>query len=1192
MGTSASSRATLPVGPRGIDAARLAGERFRVKRHIGAGGSKEVFQAEDLTLRRDVALAFIPGGGLRGSTRERVLHEVQTTARLEHPHIVTVYDVREAPDATIIVSRLIRGGSAADWLSRTDPGPARVQTAVQIARQVASALAHAHADGVIHRDVKPSNILLTSDGTALLADFGVALLAEAAAKGGGVAGSLPYMPPEQAAGAAVDARSDLYALGVTVFELACGRLPFADREPERIRARSGPPPDPCEVEPAVPRELSRLIGELLAPAVDERPASAAEVERALAAIAAAPVAARRAAPFPAALQTAADRPFVGREAALAALRTAWEAAGDAPALALVSGEAGIGKTTLAAAFARERNREGVVVLYGRCDEEPLISYQPFVEALIELLDQQPDLERSLDRRLEPELTELGKLVPALRRTTVLPGGEAQRYLLFEAVVALLAASAAEQPLLLVLDDLQWAPRPTTLLLLHVLRSAPAGRVLVLGTVRTEDGAGEDSLAAVRGELRRARGHVESVALAGLDAAETGALVSARAGHEADGRFVQALYDTTSGNPFFIEETLRDLRDQDLSARSLSSLGVPEGAKEVIARRLARLRPEAVELLKTASVCGRTFRLDVLTELLEAPAARLVGPLEEAMSAGLVVEPEIGRFTYCHALVRETLYAAIASDTSRARLHLAVGEALEAVGGDDAPASELALHFHAARHVGGAEKAVDYGVRAAEVAARALAYEEAARHERQALDALEILARDEERFQELDRLGRLQWQAGDSAAARATFREKAALARRLDDAEQLARAAIGFGGRWYDAENIDEELIALLREARKRLPKGAGPTQAKVIARLAQAVRPADREGEARQLNREALAMARGLDDAQALIDALSGEHTALQHVEHLPERLEVGAEWLDEARGEEHEDALALALCWRAFDLFELGDVQASRAAQQELSELAERLRQPLYRTFATSWEFKWLAAGGRFVEAERKARECHRYARQAHASYANSQFAGQIFSLLRDSGAIAHAPALVERHMAGEATLSAWRAGLVVAHAASGETERARVELHGLVDGGFVAIARDVFWLPALCVLAEAAAAVGDAEAADALAGALRPYADHNAQIGFAVLLGPVQLFVAMATAAAGRSDEAEERFREAIGRSEALGTLTAEVHARCGYGELLLARGDGRARDELARVKEMAERTGMAGSAARARKGLGDGG
>ena len=225
-------------------------------------------------------------------------------------------------------------------------------------------------------------MLLTSDGTALLADFGVALLAEAAAKGGGVVGSLPYMPPEQAAGAAVDARSDLYALGD--HRVRAGLRPAALR-----RARAGAHPRALRPAAGPVRGRTRraaralqAVGGCWRRPCDERPASAAEVERALAAIAAAPVAARRAAPFPAALQTAADRPFVGREARSRRCGRRGRPPGDAPALALVSGEAGIGKTTLAAAFARERNREGVVVLYGRCDEEPLISYQPFVEALI------------------------------------------------------------------------------------------------------------------------------------------------------------------------------------------------------------------------------------------------------------------------------------------------------------------------------------------------------------------------------------------------------------------------------------------------------------------------------------------------------------------------------------------------------------------------------------------------------------------------------------------------------------------------------------------------------------------------------------------------------------------------------------------------------------------------------------------
>jgi hypothetical protein len=181
---------------------------------------------------------------------------------------------------------------------------------------------------------------------------------------------------------------------------------------------------------------------------------------------------------------------------------------------------------------------------------------------------------------------------------------------------------------------------------------------------------------------------------------------------------------------------------------------------------------------------------------------------------------------------------------------------------------------------------------------------------------------------------------------------------------------------------------------------------------------------------------------------------------------------------------------------------------------------------------------------------------------------------------------------MAGDATLSAWRAGLVLARAAGGDADWARDELAGLAAEGFAAIPRDVFWLPAMCVLAEAAATARDADAAAALAAELAAFSDRNAQIGFAVILGPVALFVAMAAATAGRPDEAEQRFREAIERSGALGMLTAEVHARCAYGELLLAREDGRAADELESALAVAERIGMAGCAGRAKEALGRGG
>ena len=206
--------------------------------------------------------------------------------------------------------------------------------------------------------------------------------------------------------------------------------------------------------------------------------------------------------------------------------------------------------------------------------------------------------------------------------------------------------------------------------------------------------------------------------------------------------------------------------------ALSALGVPSGAREVIQRRLARLEPATARLLTYGAVCGPEFRLDVVASMHGIAEADAVAALGKALAAGIVVEPAVDRFAFRHALIREALYAQIESRTERARLHLAAGEALERL---EAPAAELARHFHAAMAVGGAGKALGYGVEAGKQAAGALAYEEAIGHCRNALEALDALGLEHEGFRLLTGLGRLQWQVGDGAAARATFRRAADLA---------------------------------------------------------------------------------------------------------------------------------------------------------------------------------------------------------------------------------------------------------------------------------------------------------------------------------------------------------------------------------------------------------------------------------
>ncbi len=1182
--------------------------RYQILEPLGEGSSKRVFLARDELLEREVALAVITDTAVLGALHSRLLREARTAARLgDHRHIVTLHDVGDRDGFTFLVSELVRGGSVADWLSQRAPAGLPVPDAVRVARQVASALAYAHERGVVHRDVKPSNILLAENGDAMLTDFGVALLTDRsrATTEGAVIGSAAYMSPEQAQGRPVDTRGDLYSLGATLYEMVCGKPLFEGDVlavlSQHVRQQ---PPDPRAVNAAVSDRLAALILRLVAKLPEDRPQSAREVEQALAEILGDRTAAdetSKASSLPVQLAGPAQRPFVGRQSAIESLQEGWlRAAQGRPSLRLIVGEPGIGKTRLAAAFAQQVSAEGALVLYGRCDEEPLISYQPFVEALRALILQQPGLDAAVDPRLRPELQELGRLVPELRRTAGPEDApetrESERYLLFEAIVALLSAGAATRPVLLVLDDLHWADKPTVLLLRQLLR-APAASVMVLATTRPDGLEADQPLSHLIADLHRQHdaSRLERVLLDGLDEGETAALVSARDERPIDDEFVSLLHGETGGNPFFIEEAMLALSGADLStaagaASALQSVGVPEGAKEVIQRRLLQLSSEAVELLTSASVCGREFRLGVVAELVGLPVTRLLGPLDEAMASGLVVEPVVDVFSFCHALVRDALYLGIGSDTHRARLHLAAGEALEKLGDGVAPASELALHFHAARAVGGAQRAAVYAHAAAEAAEAALSYEEAANYTARELEALEVLGsgHDQDRGRLLHSLGRLQWKAGDRAAAEATFLREAELARRLGDPDQLARAALGLGGRYYDAEHVDAVLIDLLEEALAALPPGDGPVRAELLARLADALHFTDPEGRAVTLSADAEDMARRAGDRAALLAVLGARHSVLLHAAYVRERLAISAEWLELAEELGHQDEKALALNWRIYDLLESGDGEAARRTHAQLTELAERLRQPQYQNFAKSWDFNWLQLAGQFAEGERKAVECYRYARRVQGTYAQSLFGGQLFALRRDQGRLSEIAETVAPLVGDDPKLSAWRAAMPLVHAAGGDPERGRSELTVLSEDDFSAIPVDGFWLGAMCLLAEGCAALGDGRSAAGLVRALGPYADLNVVVGLAFCLGPVHRFVALMSEQLGDFETAEWHFGEAIHRSRALGAVTAEAQAQCEYGELLLRAGRPGARVPLEQSYATAQRLGMAALEQRARIAL----
>ncbi len=258
--------------------AALAG-RYRVRGRLGRGASKEVYLAYDERLDREVALAIVVGAASSASARARVTREAQVTGRLgDHPNVITVYDVGEHDGVPYLVLRAMGGGSLASALARERPALADV---VRLGREIAAALAHAHAHGVVHRDLKPDNVWLAADGTAALGDFGVAQLqgADRLTAEGVVVGTVRYLSPEQIRGEPAGPASDLYALGVTLYELVTGVPPFTAADATQVLTQhlTAAPVAPSLREPFVPAALERLILELLAKDAARRPSAAAAI---------------------------------------------------------------------------------------------------------------------------------------------------------------------------------------------------------------------------------------------------------------------------------------------------------------------------------------------------------------------------------------------------------------------------------------------------------------------------------------------------------------------------------------------------------------------------------------------------------------------------------------------------------------------------------------------------------------------------------------------------------------------------------------------------------------------------------------------------------------------------------------------------------------------------------------------------
>ena len=861
--------------------------RFEILDKVGGGGFGDVFRARDPVLDRVVAIKTLRRRE-GADTLAESLREARAASALNHPSIVTIHDFGEDADSAFIVMEWVEGETLRAMMERE-----RLATLIvsALGKQLASALMRAHDAGIVHRDLKPENVMVRPDGVLKVLDFGLARqrrpasITQQETLTKVVSGTVPYMSPEQLRGEPPDAASDLFSLGVLLYEMATGRHPFAGDEAPFAAAHRilyGDPVPPSGLVD-LPAGWDQLLLQLLqkdrAPrlacredllsvldlAGDSRDVQLlARAERA---------------------QTAAR--VVGRAAELAALDRHWQAtvAGKGR-LVMVTGQPGAGKTTVVDGFARrlDDEREGMVAL-GRCSErlgggEP---YLPFLEAmsrlcasrhgallrtvlktrapswfahLFPLSSSQSSSSQSAASTSEPSRSS------SERTSDELVGGSQER--MRRELVDALEELGRSHPICLVLEDLHWSDLATTELIAYLGRRVREMPLLVVGSYRPSEMV--QTAHPLRPILLELHGHGTSaeLKLGFLSEEDVDAYLAMEfAGHRLPAGFAAWVHKKTGGTPLFMVDLLRYLVERRALVesdgwhlvRSVAELDgeIPSSVRSMIDRKLESLDEEQRRLLATAAVQGETFDSMTVGEVSGIDPLRLEDHLEQLDRVhGLVrllgeVELRGGdltmRYQFVHVLYQNALYDST-SGRRRMLLHARIGELLERRAGDrEGPtAAELAHHFDRGRRI---LKAVDAYVAAADAALAKFAHVQALEYCDRALALAEALpeedggaaVKSQARLRIHERRGRILFFLGRFEEAVVDLQAMIDEAERLDDAEAAVNGLFAQATALFWAKR-DEELAAPIDRifdlaVRRSLPGAQAP--ARTLKALSQIV---------------------------------------------------------------------------------------------------------------------------------------------------------------------------------------------------------------------------------------------------------------------------------------------------------------------------------------------------------------------
>jgi len=873
--------------------------------------------------------------------------------------------------------------------------------------------------------------------------------------------------------------------------------------------------------------------------------------------------------LPASLRTAAPFPFVGRASELDVLRTLLPgASGEGRRVLLLGGEAGAGKTRLAREFAAEAARDGMLVLYGQCDAVVPTPYGPFVPALEQLA-------RAIDPAELRAISDAGagrlsRLLPELAAPTaeLAPPAKAdpdtERHWLHSAVTDLLAEVSKRRPVLVVLEDVHWADAPTLLLLRHLARAAWTGRVLMFATFRDADADLPELLSQTLADLRRSD-DVVRLRLAGLTRAEISEFVTRAVEGDAGGDLAEVagtISDLTEGNAFLVCELWRalletgavELLDGSVRlTRPVAGLSTPDGVRDVVSERLARLAPATTSVLDLAATAGAEFELEIVRRGSRLGEDEVVAALDEAIRSATIEELPGRRLAYrfTHELVRRAVYDRLTA-ARKAQLHLRVGEAREATSGRSARAlADLAHHFAAAAPLGEAGRAIEYSVLAARAAIEALAYDEAAELLRTALEL--GVDGERQRAEVLLELGAATHLAGKALDAMEAFRPAAEIARTIGDPELLAQAAIGYEEACW-MPSLPEGAAGLLEEAITALGDRHPQLRLALLAGLA---RTLDRQGQHERgaiVRTNAIALARRLGDRLGLATVLARCYWARGGIPN-----EEILEMLTEAKaiGEEfgNTEIQSYAMGGRVPTFVALADMRSARREVSALRAHAQANRTPFVLHIAEHYGAAIALADGRLEAAETMMRSSEEAGRLLTGRDASGIFGIQMFSLLREQGRLAQLAPMVRILGAGDRNDGPWRPGLVSLLVELGMEAEARRELARFAAEGLEPL-RQSLWLASLTYITDACAALGDETIAALLYPELAPLAGTNVMIGALVACyGAADRYLGMLATVLGEWDRAEQHFEQAIELNRHMQASTWLAHTEYEYARLILA-------------------------------------